>query len=95
MRVWYTPRALADREEIFSYLDQRNQRAARDVIGVIKRQIDGLADQPHKGRPTDRGGIYTLWARPYPYRIYYRIDQDEVVILHIRHTSRRPWPGIS
>jgi toxin ParE1/3/4 len=91
MKVRHTPRALADREEIFSYLDQRNQQAARDVIALIKRRIEELADQPYKGRPADRGGIHTLWIRPYPYRVYYRIDGDDVIILHIRHTSRRPW----
>jgi plasmid stabilization system protein ParE len=27
----------------------------------------------------------------YPYKIFYRILQDRIRILHIRHTSRRPW----
>jgi plasmid stabilization system protein ParE len=26
----------------------------------------------------------------YPYLIYYRVAEDELLILHIRHTSRRP-----
>ena len=25
----------------------------------------------------------------YPYRIYYRAEADEIVILHIRHTARK------
>ena len=31
MRVWYTPRAFAERERIFSYLEARNPQAARRV----------------------------------------------------------------
>lgn len=36
MRIRYTPRAFADREAIFAYLDQRNPRAARDVKATSK-----------------------------------------------------------
>jgi plasmid stabilization system protein ParE len=31
MKVRYTPRAFADREAIFEYLNARNPRAAREV----------------------------------------------------------------
>jgi len=29
----------------------------------------------------------------YPFKIFYRVLEDRVRILHIRHTSRRPWQG--
>jgi len=35
MKVRYTPRAFAERERIFSYLEARNPQAARRVIGLI------------------------------------------------------------
>jgi plasmid stabilization system protein ParE len=77
MRVRYTARAFAERERIFSYLEARNPQAARRVIGLIMQRIDELGSEPYKGRPTDRGGLFTLWVRP----------------IHIRHTSRKPWRG--
>jgi toxin ParE1/3/4 len=92
MKVRYTKRAFADREKIFDYLDQRNPQAARAVVGLIHQRINQLGDHPHKGRRTNKPNIYTIWIAPYRYRIFYRIDGDEVVILQIRHTSRRPWP---
>jgi len=46
MRVRYTPRAFAEREEIFSYLNARNPQAARKVVGLIKRRIGELGDRP-------------------------------------------------
>ena len=91
MRVRYTPRAFAERERIFAYLVARNPDAARNVVGLITQRILELADNPYKGRRTDRGGIFTIWVTPYPYRIYYRVDGEDVVIIHIRHTARRPW----
>ena len=44
MRVRYTPRAFADREAIFAYLDQRNPRAAREVKAYIKKRIADLGN---------------------------------------------------
>jgi toxin ParE1/3/4 len=90
MKVRYTLRAFAERERIFDYLDVRNPKAAREVVGLIKQRIEELGEQPHKGRRTNRPGIYTVWITPYRYRVFYRIDDDEVVIIKIRHTSRRP-----
>jgi plasmid stabilization system protein ParE len=29
----------------------------------------------------------------YPYKIFYRLRDDAVEILHIRHTARRAWAG--
>ena len=49
MKVRYTPRAFADREEIFAYLDERNPRAAREVKAFIKRRIASLAQNPGRG----------------------------------------------
>jgi toxin ParE1/3/4 len=92
MKVRYTLRAFADREEIFEYLDARNPKAASAVVGLIKQRINELGDQPRKGRRTNKPGIYTIWITPYRYRVFYRIEQDVVVVLQIRHTSRRPWP---
>jgi toxin ParE1/3/4 len=91
MKVRYTLRAFAERERIFEYLEARNPKAARAVVGLIKLRIEGLGEQPHKGCRTNKPGIYTLWIAPYRYRVFYRIDDDEVVIVKIRHTSRRPW----
>ena len=91
MKVRYTLRAFAERERIFDYIDARHPVAARSVVGLIKKRIEELGEHPYKGRRTNRPGIYTLWITPYRYRVFYRIDDDEVIIIKIRHTSRRPW----
>jgi plasmid stabilization system protein ParE len=93
MRVRYTPRAFADREAIFEYLDQRNPQAARRVKTFIGEKIASLSYAPRRARFVKGLGVYSFWLGRYPYIVYYRIDGDVVSIIHIRHGSRRPWTG--
>jgi plasmid stabilization system protein ParE len=92
MRVRYTPRAFADREAIFEYLDQRSPRAAHAVKAFIKKQIDDLQYFPERYPSIQERNVRALWLVRYPYVVYYRIRGEEISILHIRHTSRQPWP---
>ena len=57
MKVRYTPRALADREAIFSYLEVRNPSAARKVVGLIAKRAAELGACP------DSSGIGLLAER--------------------------------
>ncbi len=93
MRVRYTLRARADLDAIFSYLDARAPAAALEVKSTIERRIAVLGEFPHIAPETEIPGVYELTIVRYPYQVYYDIDGDTVEILHIRHTSRRPWPG--
>ena len=77
--------------ESFRILRRAIPRRPEGLLGLIMQRIDELGSEPYKGRPVDRGGLFTLWVTPFRYRIYYRIDNDCVVIIHIRHTSRKPW----
>jgi plasmid stabilization system protein ParE len=49
---------------------------------------DRLANFPHRGRPVAKTDMREL-VTTYPY-IRYRIVRDEVRILRVRHTARRP-----
>jgi toxin ParE1/3/4 len=93
MRVRYTPRAFADREEIFAYLDERNPRVAREVKAFIKRRIATLAQNPGRSPAIKELGVQAHWLGRYPYIIYYRIVGDEIWVVHIRHVVREPWGG--
>lgn len=87
--IVFAPRALRDLEAIEAYLIERSPTGARNVLSAIKRAIDDLQDFPRLGTPIDEGGRYRLPIRQYPYAIFYRIAQSEVLILHIRHGARR------
>ena len=39
---------------------------------------------------TDEPGVRELTLARYPYKIYYEVADEEVRILHFRHSQRRP-----
>jgi toxin ParE1/3/4 len=90
MNVVYAPRALRDLIGIRSYLVERNPAGAANVLGAIKSSIDTLSFFPQIGRLVDDAGHRRVPVLRYPYLIFYRIAGDELLILHIRHSSRRP-----
>jgi toxin ParE1/3/4 len=62
-------------------------------MASIRAAVAQLADHPYSGYQTDDPDIRVKFVIRYPYRIFYNVREDVVEILHIRHTSRRPWPG--
>lgn len=93
MSVRYTPRAFSDREAIFDYLVTRSPNGAHKVLARITTTIDLLAAQPELGYRTENPQVRVKFVGDYPYKIFYRIRGNDLEILHIRHTARRPWLG--
>ena len=91
MRVRYTLRAKADLDAIFSYLDARAPAAAQSVKSTIERRIALLGEFPHIAPETEVMGIHELTIIRHPYKVYYEVTGDEVWVVHIRHSARRPW----
>ena len=91
MRVRYTPRAQADLDAIFTYLDARAPAAAQSVKNTIERRIALLGEFPHIAPETEVSGIHELSIIRYPYKVYYEISDGDVWIVHIRDARRRPW----
>jgi toxin ParE1/3/4 len=91
MKVRYTPRAFADREAIFDYLEKRSPRGARTVEIAIENSIQRLEHFPYSAPATDEPDIRELIVPRLPYKVYYRVAGEEIWIVHIRHAARRPW----
>jgi plasmid stabilization system protein ParE len=63
------------------------------VVSEIERRIGLLSGYPLLAPETVEPGIRELVVIRYPYKVYYRIDDHRVVIMHIRDARRRPWRG--
>jgi toxin ParE1/3/4 len=93
-RVRLTPQALADLEEIHTYISRDSPQNAESVIARILDSIDLLEIFPHRTvveRQTPRLK-YPVRSLPVkPYVIYFRVIEEEriVVIRHIRHGARQ------
>jgi plasmid stabilization system protein ParE len=94
MRVRYTARARADLTEIFTYIARDNPAAAKRVQNAIFAAIDLMAAHPYAGiRNVRAPELRSKLVRRYPYRVHYRLKGEVLWVIHIRHTSRRPWSG--
>ena len=92
MNVVYRQRALADIDDIFQYLQERNPAGARNVMRAIHDGIRIIGRLPYASRRTSNPEIRVRIVPRYRYKIFYRIiDADTIRIIHIRHASRRPW----
>jgi toxin ParE1/3/4 len=93
MRVRYTTRAFLERETIFDYLEERSPKGALNVQRAIARTVRALEGYPRLGQVTNVADVRELTVPRYPYKIYYRVEGEEVLILHVRDARRRPWPA--
>lgn len=90
LKVSLHRRADRDLQDIQSYLvQQAGAQAAERVRLHLLGKIRRLADTPRMGRPTSNAEIRILPPTRYPYRVYYAVARDAVIILHIRHSARR------
>jgi toxin ParE1/3/4 len=92
MRIIFTETALSDLNQIFEYLTSNYPT----LVGPVERRINSvlsrLQDWPESARKvTQRTNVRVAPLVRYPYRIFYRITNEAIEIVHIRHTSRRPW----
>ena len=93
MRVRYTPRARRDIGQIYAYLNKRSPSGAFNVLAAIYAGVRFIAHRPEASERTDDANVRVKVVRRYRYKIFYCVTADIVEILHIRHTSRRPWKG--
>ena len=90
MKVRFTRSAASDLDNILAYIQERSPRGASKVKLRILSAIKLLRKFPGLGTLTDDEGTRMLVATPYPYLVFYEIDDQagEVIVLHIRHGAR-------
>jgi toxin ParE1/3/4 len=91
MRVRYTPRARSDLRSILQYIDERSARGARNVKRAIKRIIGLIGEFPESGRTSGIAEVRVLPVGRYPYLIYWTVEANEVLLVHVRDGRRGPW----
>jgi toxin ParE1/3/4 len=91
MRVRWSETALAEIEDIFSYIYDRNRSAAAAVVERIEGLTALLGEFPFVGHLTDEENVRVLSVVRYPFLIFYAVDDlaNEIVILHVRHTAQQ------
>jgi toxin ParE1/3/4 len=92
MKVRYTQTALDEIRAIRSYISERNLSAADAVIARVETVVQRILEFPLSSIETDSPRVRMTPVPSYPYLIFYTVEADEVVILHVRHGARlKPW----
>ena len=89
MKVRYTPRPRQDITDIYESIYRGNRRATARVRARIRALAMDLGREPRRGQEVEgRPGVRRIPVVRYPYALFFTVEQDMVVILHIRHGAR-------
>jgi toxin ParE1/3/4 len=89
MQIEYTGQFREELREIRDYIAKDDPVAARKVVTAIESEIELLGYFPWNGRKTDIAGVMARTLSRYPYIVFYRVEIDVLVALHVLHGARR------
>jgi toxin ParE1/3/4 len=89
MRVVYTAEALADLDGIFDYIANHYP----DISDALQNRLHGvvtrIARWPESAQEvSERPGVRVAPLIRYPDKVFYRVSDDTVEILHVHHAAR-------
>lgn len=92
MKVVFTEPALRDLEEIAAWLREHYPGQGRSVARRLGIIVEHIARWPESMRRSQRRpDVRVAPLGRYPYKIFYRVHDDTLEILHIHHAAREPW----
>ena len=92
MKVEYTNQATADLRKISADSREFGEGVTAALELRIRTVVAHVAEHPKAATPiAERPGMRVVPLIRYPYKIFYRVLEDRIRILHIRHTARRAW----
>ena len=90
LKLRFDPQTITDLLDIRAYLlTKTDTGTAERVRAHLRLRMEKLRHNPRLGVRTSEPDIRVLPPTRYPFRIYYTITADAVVILHVRHSARR------
>lgn len=93
MKIRLTKRSAQQIETILEFIRDSSPTGASNVAARLDAVLTLLKEQLGAGRQTDIPTVRRLAITPYPYVLFYRLTESEVVILRVLHTSRRKAAG--
>ncbi len=95
MKVEYAPRAVAD----LIHIGENSRRMFGNAVAAaletyVRATVARILFLPEIGqRLPQRPDVRVVPLVRYPFKIFYTIMDETIMILHIRHAARRPWTG--
>ncbi|QAU49680.1 type II toxin-antitoxin system RelE/ParE family toxin [Bradyrhizobium guangzhouense] len=89
MRLRVVSTAFAELAEIAEFIARDNPDASRGVVRRIEEVFTRIKQFPYMAHPADTSDIRIYPVRPFPYLVFYSIEQDEIIVRNVRHEARR------
>ena len=89
MRVIYHPAAESELIESARFYEQRVPGLGREFVGAVDQAIAAIAEDPKRWRIV-RADVRRHVMPRFPFAIYYRLLEDHLRILTIKHHKRHP-----
>ncbi len=86
-RVIIRPNAEEDVREAQGWYESRRTGLGNELLEEIRHAIGVLEDHPER-RPIYYRGFRRLLTRRFPYKLFYRIEGDHVIVFRILHAKR-------
>ena len=96
MRVRFSAPALAELDAILADLGEKNHVAARRFEHRIRGVAERIGRFPRGFQEVEeRRGVRRVPLVRYPYLVFYKVYDDEVIVLRIIHGARtEPWEDL-
>ena len=92
-RVIVTPTAVADANLIYEDIFESSPQAAERIVALIESSADSLSDFPKRYPLAPESQSHSEEIRHMfvgNYRVLYKIRNDTVFVLRVRHAAQRP-----
>ena len=90
MKIRWTTEASENLEQIRRHIEEDNPEAALRTVRAIFHHIKKLSVFPSRGRTGRKKGTRELVLSASPYFVVYRVPDETVEILYIRHGAQQP-----
>ena len=92
MKVLWTEEALHDLDEIADYLITHFPAVAPLLAKRINDTVARIRRWPQSARTSaGRPNVRVVPLGRFPYKIFYRVREDAIEVLHVHHGARQPW----
>jgi len=86
-RVIIRPKAEADLRDAQSWYNSKRSGLGDELLEEVKQSVKMLAERPEQ-RPIYYNGFRRLITHRFPYKIFYRVESDRVVVFRILHAKQ-------
>ncbi len=92
MKVRWTRQSLQDLKRLHEFIAEENPQVAREMVfRVYEAATEHLVRHPRMGKKGRVSGTRELVLAGTPYILVYVLDEAEIQIITVLHSSRR-WP---